>query len=391
LWFKLSKNKSVRKTILNIVFIYLSTTILLVISISFLYIKNQKEEIFNLHREQTNTQANYIISKLEDFDEAIVDEVVIYPRIDGLESAIYDIDYNMIFSTFKQKIVFKDKKYISKDEYIYFIYKVEPYYLGTAYLVIQKQKGYELKSKYKKMVFVVLFIILFLILTSFIIAKMLIKPLSDNLILLDRFIKDTTHELNTPISAILNNIELLNLDTIDKKNLKKINRIKIGATTISTIYDDLSFLLLNNKQKSNNQNINISQTLYQRLEYFDILATNKHIEFKKEIKDDIYLVIDKLKIERLFDNLISNAIKYSNVGSKIIITLDEIHFSIEDFGIGMYEDEVKEIFTRYKRFDKTNGGFGIGYSIIYNIIKEYNIKINIDSLKDKGTKVILKW
>ena len=238
---------------------------------------------------------------------------------------------------------------------------------------------------------IVFFIILFIIFTSLIIVKLLIKPLSDNLELLDRFIQDTTHELNTPISAILNNIEMLDTQQLDNKNLKKINRIKIGATTIATIYDDLSFLLLNNKAKSNNKEINITNVLNQRIDYFQIIAKSKKIDFIIKNSVNIFLYIDLVKIERLIDNLISNSIKYSHPNSKIIITLNHGLLSIEDFGIGMSRDEISNIFTRYQRFNTVVGGFGIGYSIIYNIIKEYNISLSIDSIKNQGTKVTLKW
>ena len=65
MWFRLPKNKSVRKTILNILFIYLFTTILLVVTLSFLYLSNQKEQIFSLHKQQSQIQSNYIIEQLE--------------------------------------------------------------------------------------------------------------------------------------------------------------------------------------------------------------------------------------------------------------------------------------------------------------------------------------
>ena len=150
-------------------------------------------------------------------------------------------------------------------------------------MVIQKEKTYEFNNELTKIVSIVISIILFLILTSFLLVKILIKPLSDNLDLLDKFIKDTTHELITPTSTILNNIEVLDLSKIDEKNLKKINRIKIGASTISNIHKDLSFLLLNNRQKSENKNLNISDILNQRVEYFKILANNRNIDFKVNI------------------------------------------------------------------------------------------------------------
>jgi len=57
----------------------------------------------------------------------------------------------------------------------------------------------------------------------------------------------------------------------------------------------------------------------------------------------------------------------------------------------MSQEEISRIFERYSRFDKTQGGFGIGYSIIKSIVDEYGIRIVIDSEPNKGTKVTLTW
>ena len=395
--FKLSKNKCIRKTILNVVSIYLTTTILLVLALSYMYLSNQEKHIISLQQEKIDIHAQQIINELELLDDNIVEEVAFYPRVDHIGSAIYDIDKNLIFSTFNEELSSINQKQFFKDDFIYYVYRVEPYYLGAAYLVIQKQKTYEFNNELTKTITIIIFIILFLILTSFLLVQILIKPLSDNLNLLDKFIKDTTHELITPTSTILNNIEVLDLSKIDEKNLKKINRIKIGATTISNIYKDLSFLLLNNRQKSENKNLNISDVLNQRVEYFKILANNRNIDFKIDIKNNIHTTIDNHRIERLFDNLISNAIKFSSQKGTIFISLSvssnhkNIKFTIEDEGIGMKNSELDEIFTRYKKFNENISGFGIGYDIINSIIKEYNISIKIISSENKGTKVTLIW
>ncbi len=395
--FKLPKNQSIRKTIINVVAIYLTTTILLVLVLSYMYITNQEKNLFSLQQEQIDIQAQQIINELEVLDDNIIEEVAFYPRFDKINSAIYDIDKNLIFSTFSEEIAIFSTKHLFKDDFIYFIYEVEPYYLGAAYLIIQKHKTYEFNTAFTKIVTIALLIILFLIMTSFLIVKILIKPLSDNVNLLDKFIKDTTHELITPTSTILNNIEILDLNTINAKNLIKINRIKIGATTISNIYKDLSFLLLNNRQKSNNITLNISEILNQRAEYFKVLADNRNIEFAINIQDDIYTTIDTHRVERLFDNLISNAIKFSTQNATIFISLsstdnsENIEFIIEDEGIGMKNSELNEIFTRYKKFNSNICGFGIGYDIINSILKEYAIDIKIISQKNRGTKVILTW
>jgi len=390
LLFELPKNKYIKKTILNVVIVYLFTSILLVFALSFIYIQNQKEQFKDLQSEQTNLEAKHIKEQLEILHDNLINEIAIYPR--DIQSAIYDIDNNLIFSTFPQIITKFNKKYYCKDNFSYFIYQLDTYYLGAAYLVIQKPKEYILKGLVLKFCIGILLVILFLIFTSFIIVKILIKPLTDNLNTLDRFIKDTTHELNTPISAILNNIEMLDLTKLDEKNKRKITRIKIGASTISTIYDDLSFLLLHDKQKSNNLNLNISNILYDRIEYFKAIASSKNIIFHIDIQSNIYLYIDKQKLQRVFDNLISNSIKYSYINSNIYIILKENNFIIKDEGIGMDPEEIKDIFIRYKQLNKKNvGGFGIGYSIIDTIIKEYNIDIDIISQKEKGTTVTLIW
>ena len=360
-----------------------------------MYITTQEKYIFSLQQEHIDIQSKQIIDTLETLDDNIVDEIAIYPRFKNINSAIYDIDKNLIFSTFDENITILDKKLFFKDDNVYFVYDIDPYYLGAAFLVIQKHKNYEFDSTITKALIIVISIILFLILTSFLLVKILIKPLSDNVNLLDKFIKDTTHELITPTSTILNNIEVLDMTSIDEKNLKKINRIKIGANTISKIHKDLSFLLLHDRQKSDNKNLNISQILSQRVEYFNILADNRNINFETKIKDDIYTIIDEHRVERLFDNLISNAIKFSSKNATIFISLlitnNHIKFIIQDEGIGIKNSELKEVFTRYKRLNKNISGFGIGYDIINSIIKEYNIEIKITSQENKGTKVMLVW
>ena len=124
----------------------------------------------------------------------------------------------------------------------------------------------------------------------------------------------------------------------------------------------------------------------------DTNGTNvKNLKLHVDIKEDVYFNADKQKIERLIDNILSNAIKYTDKKTTIDITLRPSTLSITDEGKGMSEDEISKIFERYKRFDKTQGGFGIGYSIIKSIIDEYNIKIDIQSQIKKGTKVTLKW
>jgi two-component system OmpR family sensor kinase len=209
--------------------------------------------------------------------------------------------------------------------------------------------------------------------------------------MLDRFIKDTTHELNTPIAAILSNIQMINKDNIDEKLAKKINRIEIGAKTISNIYEDLTFVSLNNQIISNNEKFYFSQILNQRVDFFKSIASSKKIEFILDIKDDIFIVCDVKKLSKLIDNILSNAIKYNKFQGFIKVTLKDKILIIEDSGKGMSKDNLSNLFTRYKRFDKSVGGFGIGLNIVSLIAKEYDFKVDVISKIDVGTRIKIKW
>ena len=241
------------------------------------------------------------------------------------------------------------------------------------------------------MLFWFLFSFILLLFVGYFIAKLFLKPMRESIQMLDRFIKDTTHELNTPIAAILSNIQMINKDNIDEKLAKKINRIEIGAKTISNIYEDLTFVSLNNQIISNNEKLYFSQILNQRVDFFKSIASSKKIEFILDIKDDIFIVCDVKKLSKLIDNILSNAIKYNKFQGFIKVTLKDKILIIEDSGKGMSKDNLSNLFTRYKRFDKSVGGFGIGLNIVSLIANEYDFEIDVISKIDVGTRIKIKW
>ena len=184
---------------------------------------------------------------------------------------------------------------------------------------------------------------------------------------------------------------MIDKSLLDEKLAKKINRIEIGAKTISNIYEDLTFVTLNNQIISNNENINISDIIQQRVDFFQSIATMKKITFNMEIQDDIFIFCDIKKISKLIDNLLSNAIKYNKMTGFVKIVLTKNGFSIEDSGKGISKENLENLFVRYSRFDKSVGGFGIGLNIVSLITKEYDFSINVKSELNIGTKVEIKW
>lgn len=182
---------------------------------------------------------------------------------------------------------------------------------------------------------------------------------------------------------------MINSIELDKKLQNKFDRIKTATLTISNIYDDLVFLILNHKISSQNEQIEVNTIIQQRIKYFDLLFQSKNLTVNMVQNDIFILYIDKNKLIRLIDNLISNAIKYTNKNTNIDIIINKNSFKIIDQGDGMTKDEISKIFQRYTRFNNNMGGFGIGYNIIYNIVQEYHLDIKIDSKLKEGTCVIV--
>jgi two-component system OmpR family sensor kinase len=207
---------------------------------------------------------------------------------------------------------------------------------------------------------------------------------------LDRFIKDTTHELNTPLSAILANIEMMDTDVMVEKNKTKLARINIAAKTVSILYKDLMYLTLEQEKENQDEEINVKELVYDRTEYFSVLAQSKHIECNLDL-EDATIIMDKRKFTRVIDNLISNAIKYNKRKGTVGIKLREGMLVIWDTGIGISEDKIPYMFDRYMRFNSSEGGFGVGLSIVKKILDEYDISIEVESKEGEGTRMVLRW
>ena len=335
--------------------------------------------------------SNDLIFRLKDL-HVNFDKYKYYPRDEKFKSAIYDSDKKLIFSTLDSKEVKLDDVTYTTNKKIHFIEEPESYYLGAKYVVLEVPDNLLWLEKLKKEIFIfVVIAFIFMTFIGYFLLKIFLKPMRDALHLLDRFIKDTTHELNTPISAIISNVEMIDTEVLDEKLAKKIKRIDIGAKTISNIYEDLTFLTLDNKIISQNSILDLTKIVKQRVEYFKSLAYMKKIKFEIDISEGIEIYCDEKKISKLIDNLLSNAIKYNKIAGVIKVVLKENYLSIEDSGKGINKENLDSLFDRYERFDNSVGGFGIGLNIVSLIAKEYNLKIEVSSEINVGTKVEIKW
>lgn len=257
-------------------------------------------------------------------------------------------------------------------------------HLGVRYIVLQEsQLAITLQKLRMRIISYLVLSFILMGVVGYFLGRLFLQPVREQIESLDRFISDTTHELNTPISAILMTTQ--SLKGIEEK---KLARLQASAKRLTMMYSSLTYRLEGKEEQDTR--INIGSVVEERVEYMKELIESKRLRVKMDVAS-LPVMMTRDSIHRLIDNLLSNAIKYSNVGDSIIITLHRRVLTIEDSGIGMSEEEQRDIFKRYQRANQERGGFGIGLSIVMAICNKYTIDIELVSEKGKGSKFILTF
>ncbi len=380
-----------KKTLRSFLLLYAFLALLILAFVAFMYYGLERDLMLQNQREALSNLTNEQIARLKSLHVNFEKEKI-YPRDERFNSAIYDSSLKQIFSTLSTKKVNLYEDIYLKNDHIYFIKELESYYLGARYIILEVDAPPSWNTKvYRKLLLYGAIIFGTLVIIGYFLLNLLLRPMKDTIALLDRFIKDTTHELNTPVNTILSNIEMIELERLDESLLKKIKRIAIASKTISNLYDDLTYLVLSHQIFSQDVQVELSELIQERLEYFSLLFESKKIEISTSLVEGIYLNIDRKKMAKLLDNILSNAIKYNKIGGSIAIHLSEHCIEIKDSGRGIEKSKIHQVFERYMRFDRSVGGFGIGLSIVANIAKEYALHVKIDSVLEEGTTVRISW
>ena len=204
------------------------------------------------------------------------------------------------------------------------------------------------------------------------------------------FIKNSVHEINTPLSIIQTNIDLLKMKI---PNNKYITHIESGAKIIQYIYDDLSYLIKKDRVVYQKEYLDFSNILKQRLEFFSEIATSNSLYFVSNIQDDIYIKFNNTELQRIVDNNLSNAIKYSYAKSPIFVRLDYLNDDEIEFSVATNSKKIEyqnKIFDDFYRENNARGGFGLGLKIVKEICDKNLVIIKLES-NDKETKFTYRF
>jgi len=381
-----------RRSLVSFLTLYLGSVFILLAIIGYLFFENNKASMKSAMKFEMMYQSRMLFSDI--VLKAMLNVpggITVTERQSFLENlkkcrfkvGYYDEDRKAIFTEIKDHIKFDQDFYIENNQ-CYTVTQNQTVHLGIKYIVLKES---DLSAKIQELrIRIVGYLILSFILmgiVGYFLGKLFLKPVREQIESLDRFISDTTHELNTPISAIL-----MTTQSLKGKEDKKIKRLEASAKRLSVMYSSLTYRLEGKVEPS--EVLCFSGIVEERVGYVKELIDSKRLHIELDL-EPMKVFMARSSSHRLIDNLLSNAIKYSDVGDSIFISTKDHVLTVRDTGIGIDEKVQEDIFKRYSRANEERGGFGLGLNIVLSICRQYKIKIDLKSKKGEGSIFILTF
>jgi len=211
------------------------------------------------------------------------------------------------------------------------------------------------------------------------------------------FVANASHELKTPLTAIVGYTETLleGASEVTQSRMKFIRRIREQSQRLTFLIDDLLKLSeIEREQPLELKPCLLNPLIHETIEEFKEFLQQKNIDFIVEFPENIRAEINEEGIRSVFNNLIDNAIKYTPENGKITIRAEKLNnnrvkIEVADTGIGIDPKYHDRIFQRFYRVDKarsrTLGGTGLGLAIVKHIIERHGSKIYLESELGKGS------
>ena len=226
-----------------------------------------------------------------------------------------------------------------------------------------------------------------------------IKPVELSFEQLKQFTADASHELRSPLTAIKTSVDVIrnHPERIHPKDTKKLSAIASATTQMSRLVEDLLFLARTDAAEytftRKRESITLNEILYHVVSLLDPSAQVKDISLDYHQALMVTIMGDKAQLNRLFTNLIENALHYTPSGGKVEVVITKQNrygvVSIQDTGIGIDAEQLPYIFDRFWRADKARsrreGGTGLGLSIAMAIAQGHGGKITVSSQVNQGS------
>lgn len=201
-----------------------------------------------------------------------------------------------------------------------------------------------------------------------------------------QFIADMVHQIRTPLSVIMMNSSLIEINSNNKVN-SFLEQINSSINMLSNSYEDLAYIISHDTVEYKPKLINLTNFLVNRIKFFDQIASANFKNITYQISSDIYIYMNDIELERLIDNNISNAIKHSRKNSEISIYLntndENITLSFESYGKAI--SNIKKIFEKNYSENNAKRSLGLGLYMVKIICGKNNISYTVASRTDKNS------
>ena len=234
---------------------------------------------------------------------------------------------------------------------------------------------------------IIAFVLFFVI--SIFLANWAVRPVEDAWKKQKQFIADASHELKTPLTVITTNAELMKSEESDGNKARFTDNILTMSKQMRGLVESMLEIarLDNGGLKKDFAFFDLSETVSDAVLPFEALFFEKEQNFSSEIETGIRINGNSEQIKQVVDILLDNANKYAPVNSDVKLILkkqsrNQCRISVSNEGETIPEEDLKNIFKRFYRGDKTrqmNNSYGLGLSIAESIVKEHSGKILVES------------
>lgn len=226
-----------------------------------------------------------------------------------------------------------------------------------------------------------------------------VKPIEQSFQQLKQFTADASHELRSPLTAIKTSVEVMqsHSDRIHPADVKKIEAMASATKQMTRLVEDLLWLARSDgtivKPAINSIVLSLDELLEDLVDMEVPQARKKGINLRSNISQEVWIKGDAFLLQRLFSNLLNNALEYTPSGGEIRVELVTIGgmaiVRIQDTGIGLTPEQTQLVFQRFWRADKArsrrSGGLGLGLSIAQTIARQHNGEITVNSQLERGS------
>ena len=202
---------------------------------------------------------------------------------------------------------------------------------------------------------------------------------------LEHLVRELLHEINLPISTIEANIEMLKKSEKESKNLKRLKRVSLASKRLQKLYRELSYQIKREFSPVEKESFDLAELVENEIEHFVSLGFDR---FRSNL-NTLKLSADRVGLEQVVANILENSLKYSS--SVVEVEIVDTRLIVRDYGIGMSESEILNIYQRYYQSDSSKAGEGIGLAIVKRYCDENRVDLKINSQKGQGTTVTLEF